>query len=415
MAPRLKLPAVLVKAKQSPASEAAGRGVMTMSIMSSLSRQPSREETSNREEPYLIQVKNVVKAFETEAGEFLALKDVNLSVGKGEFVGVIGKSGSGKSTLVNMISGIDRPTRGEVVVGDMFVHTLNEDAMARWRGRNLGIVFQFFQLLPILTVIENVMLPMDFCQMYRQSERRQRALEALDMVGVAQHAHKLPGQLSGGEQQRVAIARALANDPPIILADEPTGNLDSKTSEHIFNLFETMIAAGKTIVMVTHDSDQARRVKRTVIIADGEIIEQYLSHAFPSLSQEKLAWVTSQLKPQKYSPGSVIIRKGQPVERLYIVTRGHVEVVLTTPDGQEFVVSRIEENQYFGEVALLNGGISPTTFQVAATGEVEVATLEKEVFKKLLDDSAATRDEVNHVAEQRIEENHRANGDSAGD
>jgi len=235
------------------------------------------------------------------------------------------------------------------------------------------------------------------------------------MVGVAQHAHKLPGQLSGGEQQRVAIARALANDPPIILADEPTGNLDSKTSEHIFNLFETMIAAGKTIVMVTHDSDQARRVKRTVIIADGEIIEQYLSHAFPSLSQEKLAWVTSQLKPQKYGPGSVIIRKGQPVERLYIVTRGHIEVVLTTPDGQEFVVSRIEENQYFGEVALLNGGISPTTFQVTATGEVEVATLEKEVFKKLLDDSAATRDEVNHVAERRIEENHRANGDSAGD
>lgn len=381
-----------------------------MPILKFLSSRIFREENPHQYEQYLIQIKDVIKAYETEAGEFLALKDVNLTVGKGEFVGVIGKSGSGKSTLINMISGIDHPSQGEVHVGGVPIHTLNEGEMAKWRGRNLGIVFQFFQLLPILTVIENVMLPMDFCNMYSPSRRRQRALEVLDLVGVAPHANKLPGQLSGGEQQRVAIARALANDPPIILADEPTGNLDSKTAAIIFNLFETLVAAGKTIVMVTHDSDQAKRVNRTIIIADGEIIEQYLSRAFPSLSQEQLVWITSQLKPQKFGAGSVIIQKGEKVEKLYIVTKGSVEVVLPSQDGQEIVVSRVTANQYFGETALLNGGISPTIFRVAAETEVEVATIERDVFKKLIDDSEATKEEVNHIARQRLDGKHQADG-----
>jgi ABC-type lipoprotein export system ATPase subunit len=369
-----------------------------------------REAEDYGKDAQLIQVRDVFKAYETEAGEFLALKNVNLMIDKGEFVGVIGKSGSGKSTLINMISGIDHPTRGTVIVGGTPIHTFNEGNMAKWRGRNLGIVFQFFQLLPILTVIENVMLPMDFCHMYTPSQRRKRALEVLDVVSVAQHANKLPGQLSGGEQQRVAIARAMANDPPIILADEPTGNLDSKTAGIIFNLFETLVEDGKTIVMVTHDSDQARRVNRTIVISDGEIIEQYLSQVFPSLDHEKLAWVTSQLKPQKVNPGSVIIRKGEAVEKLYLVVRGQVDVLLTTPDGQEITVSSIGPNQFFGEVALLNGGISPTTFRAAAAGDVEVATLERDVFRKLISDSAATGREINDIARRRIEENHRANG-----
>jgi putative ABC transport system ATP-binding protein len=247
-----------------------------------------REAARYQNDNYLIHLNDVKKAYLTEAGEFLALKNVNLTIGKGEFVGVIGKSGSGKSTLINMITGIDRPTNGEIFVDGIPIHSLNEGEVAKWRGRNLGIVFQFFQLLPILTVAENVMLPMDFCNMYSPSKRRQRALEVLDLVGVAAHANKLPGQLSGGEQQRVAIARALANDPPIVMADEPTGNLDSKTAAIIFSLFDELVSGGKTIVMVTHDKDQARRVTRTIVIADGEIIEQYLSQAFPSLSQEQL-------------------------------------------------------------------------------------------------------------------------------
>jgi len=369
-----------------------------------LSKQMFREHDLHRYDEYLIQVRDVVKAYETEAGEFLALKGIKLAIGDGEFVGVIGKSGSGKSTLINMISGIDRPTKGEVNIGGAPVHTFNEGEMAKWRGRNLGIVFQFFQLLPILTVLENVMLPMDFCHLYSPAQRRKRAYEVLEMVGVAEHGHKLPSQLSGGEQQRVAIARALANDPPIILADEPTGNLDSKTSERVFNLFEALVAGGKTIVMVTHDSDQAKRVKRTIIIADGEIIEEYLSKTFPSLTQQQLIWITSKLQPQRYPPGSVIIQKGGPADKFYIVIRGYVEVILQTPDGQEFTVSRIEEGQYFGEIGLISGDVSMTTVRAAANSDVEVAALDRENFTKLMADSQATKKEIDRVAQQRIRE-----------
>ncbi len=227
---------------------------------------------------HLIDVRGVVKAYETVAGPFIALKDVDLQVDTSEFVAVIGKSGSGKSTLVNMIAGIDRPTSGEVLVGDAAVHELSEGQLAVWRGRNVGVIFQFFQLLPTLTVIENVMLPMDFCHMYSSQERQERAMHLLEQVEMARHADKLPSAVSGGEQQRVAIARALANDPPIILADEPTGNLDSKTAEGVLQLFEGLVEQGKTILMVTHDRDLAKRVMRTINLADGEIVDDVVNH-----------------------------------------------------------------------------------------------------------------------------------------
>ena len=220
---------------------------------------------------HLIELNNVVKEFATAAGKFTALKDVSLQVDTHEFVAVIGKSGSGKSTLINMITGIDRPTSGEVFVGDTAVHTLNEGKMAVWRGKHVGVIFQFFQLLPTLTLVENVMLPMDFCNTYPASERRDRAMQLLDHVGMAEQAGKLPSAISGGQQQRVAIARAMANNPPIIVADEPTGNLDSKTANQVFDLFNLLVQEGKTILMVTHDQDLARRVTRAVIVADGEI------------------------------------------------------------------------------------------------------------------------------------------------
>ena len=369
-----------------------------------LSRQMFKERNIHRYDEYLIQMQDVFKAYETEAGEFLALKNVKLAIGEGEFVGVIGKSGSGKSTLINMISGIDRPTKGEIHIGGSPIHTFNEGEMAKWRGRNLGIVFQFFQLLPILTVLENVMLPMDFCNMYTPSQRRKQALQVLELVGVAEHANKLPAQLSGGEQQRVAIARALANDPPIILADEPTGNLDSKTSDRVFKLFEGLVSAGKTIIMVTHDSDQAKRVNRTIVIADGELIEEYLAKTFPSLTQQQLIWVTSMLQPQKYPPGSVIIQKGEPSEKLYIVIKGYVEMILQTPDRQEFTVSRIESGQYFGEIGLMGGGVSMATVRAAADRDVEVASLDRENFVKLTSDSETTKEEIDRVAQERLEE-----------
>jgi putative ABC transport system ATP-binding protein len=220
----------------------------------------------------LIHLQRVVKAFETPAGKFLALRGIDLGIGKGEFVAVVGKSGSGKSTLINMITGIDRPTSGEIYINGTAIHKLEEGPMAVWRGKTIGVIFQFFQLLPMLTCVENVMLPMDFCHMYKASERRDRALHLLDQVEMLDQADKLPSEVSGGQQQRVAIARALANDPPLLVADEPTGNLDSKTADAVFRLFQRQIDRGKTIVMVTHDQELAKRVTRTILLADGEIV-----------------------------------------------------------------------------------------------------------------------------------------------
>lgn len=220
----------------------------------------------------LIDLRTLEKAYQTEAGPFLALRGLDLHVQPGEFVSVVGKSGSGKSTLINMITGIDRPTAGEVIVRGTPIHLLSEGKMAEWRGRNMGIVFQFFQLLPTLTLLENVMLPMDFCQLYDPNDRPERAMSLLAQVALEGEAHKLPTAVSGGQQQRAAIARALANDPPIIVADEPTGNLDSNTAESIFHLFEELVRNGKTILMVTHDGELAARAARTITIADGRLV-----------------------------------------------------------------------------------------------------------------------------------------------
>jgi len=219
----------------------------------------------------MIDLHDVVKTYETGAGDVTVLKDITLQVQPGEFVSVVGPSGSGKSTLLNMITGIDRPTSGEVSVGDEAVHALSENQLARWRGRNVGVVFQFFQLLPTLTVLENVMLPMDFCKVYRRRERKEHALHLLEQVGIAEQAHKLPSGLSGGEQQRTAIARALANDPPLVVADEPTGNLDTTTANEVFVLFEDLVAQGKTLMVVTHDRSLSGRTERVIHLLDGRL------------------------------------------------------------------------------------------------------------------------------------------------
>lgn len=240
-------------------------------------RLPNRLAQADRTDPpngVLVRLERVVKVFRSAAGEFTALRGVNLKVACGEFVSIIGKSGSGKSTLMNMITGIDRPTSGEIWVRSTAVHQLSEGQIAVWRGKIVGVVFQFFQLLPTLTAVENVMLPMDYGQIYDPSERPERALDLLGQLGLADVAHKLPSQLSPGQQQSVAIARALANDPPLLAADEPTGNLDSSAAEHVLALFARLVDGGKTILMVTHDMDLAQRTLRTVVIADGEILEE---------------------------------------------------------------------------------------------------------------------------------------------
>ena len=232
-------------------------------------------QSSNTTLP-LIEMTDVVKVYSTAAGDFTALKGINVGIQAGEFLGVIGKSGAGKSTFLNMITGVDDITTGSVIVNangkPVSVHDLNEDELALWRGQTLGVVFQSFQLLPMLTLVENITLPMDLCGLYRPRRSRQRALELLEMVELEEHAFKLPSFISGGQQQRVAIARAMANDPPILVADEPTGSLDSVTSDHIFELFERLVKEqGKTIVMVTHDKSIAPRFSRTLRIVDGEL------------------------------------------------------------------------------------------------------------------------------------------------
>jgi putative ABC transport system ATP-binding protein len=220
----------------------------------------------------LIELRQVYKIYESSAGKFTALKGVDLTIEHGEFVAIVGKSGSGKTTLINVLAGIDRPTSGEVIVAGEPVHRLDEGELAAWRGASLGIVFQFFQLLPTLTVLENVRLPMDFCNLFAPLEREQRARALLELVGLAEYADYLPSRLSGGQQQSAAIARALANDPKIILTDEPTGNLDSRTAEQVFGLLRSLAENGKTVIMVTHDDDLAERAKRVIALKDGEIV-----------------------------------------------------------------------------------------------------------------------------------------------
>jgi putative ABC transport system ATP-binding protein len=219
----------------------------------------------------LIELRDLRKSYRTPAGPIFALKNINLSVQRGEFVAVMGKSGAGKSTLVNMIAGIDCPDSGEISINGVSIQRLSEDERARWRGLNMGVVFQFFQLLPSINLIRNITIPMEFCNRYTAPERKMRALSLLDQVGLGDHARKKPALISGGQQQRVAIARALANDPPLILADEPTGNLDSKTAAEILDLFSQLTRQGKTVLIVTHDKTVAARADRVVTLVDGEI------------------------------------------------------------------------------------------------------------------------------------------------
>lgn len=362
---------------------------------------PSSNNRNGHE--HLIEMRQVVKIYQTTAGGYEALKRIDLEINRGEFVGIIGRSGSGKSTLINTITGIDRPTSGEVWVGDTAVHTLSENQIARWRGRNIGIVFQFFQLLPNLSVLDNVRLPMDFCHTFPTGERRKRALQILEMVDMAEHATKLPSALSGGQQQRVAIARALANNPSLLIADEPTGNLDSKTADSVFKLFENMVTEGKTVVMVTHDGGLARRVNRTVVIADGEVVNEYVVMALPSLSPSLMLEVSHKAQKIKFAPGETIIQVDAPGELFYIVTEGRAEVLLKRPNGTDIIADIMKPGQYFGEISLLNSKRTYACVRAIPEAPLEALTLDRQTFQHLLDESPAFNDAMKSVVAARLE------------
>ena len=362
-------------------------------------------ETGGGDGSSIIELRNVQKSYKTAVGDYPALKGIELNINAGEFVSIIGKSGSGKTTLINMITGIDRPTSGEVWVNNTAVHKLSENQMARWRGRNLGIVFQFFQLLPMISVIENIMLPMDFCNSYPMGEREKRALHLLDLVGLADHAYKLPSALSGGQQQRVAIARALANDPPIVIADEPTGNLDSKTAESVFALFNELVSQGKTIIIVTHDSGLAKRTERTALITDGEIVNEYVVKALPTLTPGQLLAASRKVKPLEFSPGAMIMSEGRNNDNFFIVSKGTVEVILPRPNQSDVVALQLGPGKYFGEMEFFHEKKNRASIRASESTAVEVLALDYETLNALLKESGPTLEALQQAADQHEKEN----------
>jgi ABC-type lipoprotein export system ATPase subunit len=353
----------------------------------------------------IIELRDVQKSYTSAAGEFRALRGINLQINAGEFVSIIGKSGSGKSTLLNMVTGIDRPTVGEVLVNGTAVHKLDENQLAGWRGESMGIIFQFFQLLPSLSLMQNVILPMDLAGMYKPRERRERAEHLLEIVDLADQMNKLPSTVSGGQQQRAAMARALANDPPIIIADEPTGNLDSKTAATVFNLFNRLVEQGKTIVIVTHDSSLARRAHRTALITDGEIVNEYVAKALPTLTHEQLLAATHKIQPRHYEPGAMILTEGKDNDKFYIVSKGIVEVVLPRPNQSDVILLQLGPGKYFGEIAFFHGEKSRASVRAAESNPVEVLTMDYATLSSLLKESEPTREALHQAADKHEQEN----------
>ena len=353
----------------------------------------------------IIELRQVSKSYLSAAGEFPALKDIDLRIQAGDFVSIIGKSGSGKSTLLNMVTGIDRPSAGAVLVNGATVHTMSENQLAGWRGANLGIIFQFFQLLPALSLQQNVILPMDLAGRLTPRERRERAGYLLGLVGLEDQMGKLPSMVSGGEQQRAAMARALANDPPIVIADEPTGNLDSKTAETVFGLFESLVAQGKTIIIVTHDSSLAKRAHRTALITDGEIVNEFVAVALPTLNPAQLLAATHRVRAHSYAPGEVILTEGKESKAFYIIAKGSVEVVLPRPNQAEVVALELGPGKYFGEMEFFHERRSRATIRARESNAVEVLCMDYASLQSLLDESETTREVLLQAADLHEQEN----------
>ncbi|MBC8336258.1 MAG: ATP-binding cassette domain-containing protein [Anaerolineales bacterium] len=365
---------------------------------------------AHRSEHPAIVLRGVDKIYENAAGKFVALKSVDLQLDYGQFISIVGKSGCGKSTLLNMITGIDHPTAGEVLIGNVDVYRMSESERALWRGKNLGVVFQFFQLLPTLTLLENTILPMDYCNLYPFQERPSRAMELLKMVGLEEQADKLPTAVSSGQQQSAAIARALATDPSIILADEPTGNLDSKSAKNILNLFERLARDGKTILIVTHDPSITQRTDQTIILSDGEIIDQAVARALPFLSHAQMMEATHKAEKRKIAPGATILKEGESVEHFFMIVAGEVDIIVANQQGKEVQLAQLGAGQYFGEIELTQGGDSIAQVRGAKEG-AELALLPKNIFYELIDGSPLTRDSLQDVASTRQSENRRRKSD----
>lgn len=352
-------------------------------------------------DPPLIELRGVNKIFHTSAGDFIALKDINLEFRPGEFVSIVGKSGSGKSTLINMITGIDHPTSGSVRVGQAQLEKMTQGELALWRGTNMGIVFQFFQLLPTLSILENTLLPMDFGGKYTREEREKRARDLLELVGLAEAADKLPAALSGGQQQTAAIARALANDPPILAADEPTGNLDSRTAEHILQIFTDLARQGKTVLMVTHDRQLAQRTSRQVLISDGQIINPWVAQALPTLPHPYLLRLTHQMERRLYPAGATLARQEMLDAGLFIIVQGTVEVIRRGDRGRPEALDTLGPGSFFSEIEMLETASCELTFRASPHQPVEVLALGLDEFNRLLSEHPTASEGLRQAALQR--------------
>jgi ABC-type lipoprotein export system ATPase subunit len=366
----------------------------------------SRLENQPTGTPAIV-LRQVQKTYENAAGKFVALKNINLQLNTGQFISIVGKSGCGKSTLLNMITGIDHPTGGDVIINNEHIYRMSESKRALWRGKNMGVVFQFFQLLPTLTLLENVMIPMDYCNLYPFSERPERAMKLLKLVGLEDQAHKLPTAVSSGQQQCAAIARALATDPSIILADEPTGNLDSRSANNVLNLFQDLASRGKTVLIVTHDPSITQRTDQTIILSDGEIIDQSVAQALPLLSHTQMLSATQKAKKQQFAPGAPILRQGELVEYFFMIQAGQVEISVTHKTKQ-VQLARLGPGQFFGEVELTDGGHAIADVQAAEHG-AELALLPRQIFFELIDSSPLTHQNIDETAAARLAENRRRN------
>jgi ABC-type lipoprotein export system ATPase subunit len=352
----------------------------------------------------MIDMHDIIKTFKSAAGEFTVLKGIDLTINRGEFVSIVGKSGSGKSTLLNMITGIDHPTSGQMVIDGTDIYTkVTESQRSKWRGRNLGIVFQFFQLMPMLTLLENVMLPMDYAEMYDFDERPRRAMRMLEMVGLEEFANKLPLLVSTGQQQLAAIARALACDPPLLVADEPTGNLDTKSANIIIDLFEEFARGGKTVVMVTHDPSLTSRTTRNIIIADGELINETVAKSLPGLRHRHMMEFSKIAETQIHPAKTTIISRDEHVENFFMIHKGEVEVVLQDRKQNETIVSRLGAGEFFGEIELMRGGKSIANVRASEKGPVELLTIKREDFKRVMDQSPITAEAVGRIVQERLD------------
>jgi ABC-type lipoprotein export system ATPase subunit len=347
-----------------------------------------------------IHLENVVKTYVNAAGSFPALKGIDLEIDYGQFVSLVGKSGSGKSTLLNMLTGIDHPTSGKVLIGGEDIYRLSESQRALWRGRHVGIVFQFFQLLPTLTLLENTILPMDYCGVYSYQERPARAMELLSMVGLEEQAHDLPANVSNGQQQAAAIARALATDPPIIVADEPTGNLDTRAADVVIEVFQDLADQGKTILIVTHDPSLTSRTDRNIIIADGELVDPVIATLLSALDHHQMLQATRSIEKLVFAPGQTIIQLDVLVNHFHMMIDGQVNIV--DADGTD--AATLSSYQFFGEIELMGHDEAMASAR-AGSAPVELALLPREQFFEIIEESPPTVDLLKQVASKRREEN----------